>query len=90
MTLAEFKNLNKQNGFHWFDKDTMRFFKTKIELWDCCSEYFVTSEINPDGVKAYTLRRANHKTGQVSTVGTFHGFKTKAQAWKYRLEVGTE
>jgi hypothetical protein len=30
MNLTGLKALNKQNGFHWFDKKTMQFFDTKI------------------------------------------------------------
>lgn len=30
-TIAEIRALNKEKGFHFFDRDTMEFFNSKIE-----------------------------------------------------------
>lgn len=88
MRIQELKELQKANGLHFFDKSTMEFFGSKIELFDICSEFFVTSEKRPhsDDKRRFTLRRFSRLTGAVSTVGEFQGYKTKAAAWKARLE----
>lgn len=67
---------------HWFDTDSMKFFKTKLPA----SAYetnagvlFVTSEVDPSGTKAYTVRRQTVQ-GDIKTVGEFHHFPTAAAA----------
>lgn len=80
MHLYQFKELNKAKGFHWFDKDTMRFFGTRISNWDVITGYFITSEQPPHGPRTYTLRKADFDTGNVSTIGEFGQYKTMAQA----------
>lgn len=67
---------------HWFDADSMKFFKTKtpaIAYETTAGVLFVTSEVNPSGVKAYTVRR-QHVSGDIMTVGDFHHFPTAAAA----------
>lgn len=71
---------------HWFSKDTMRFFKTKILegqqkiIGD--SIYFITSEVNPSEVKAFTIRRGyiDGDSLSVETVGDFHSIPTRHRA----------
>ena len=62
----------RRPGQHWFDRDTMRFFGTRIgrvvqvgQVW-----LFVTSEKPPHGERAYNLRRMS-ETGDITTVGEF-------------------
>lgn len=80
--IRDFYQRNRPDG-HWFDADTMRFFKTKLpengyEL-STGGVYFVTRETNPSGVSAYTVRRQLHN-GDIKTVGEFHKYKTAAAA----------
>lgn len=82
MNLESFKRLNQSIGNHWFDKDTMGFFKSKIHTWDVVTGYFITSEIDWSDTKRYSIRHANFETGQVGTVGEFHSFLTLHAAKK--------
>ena len=83
MTITEIKEANKAAGFHFFERDTVRFFRSKI-----CSEvydgprysFFVTSEIGPDEIQRYTVRRYNHETHNVGTEGPFHKYERKRGA----------
>jgi hypothetical protein len=72
----EFEQLNKAKGFHWFSKDTMRFWKTRVSNWDCISGLFITSEQPPSGPRKYTLRKADFESGQVLTIGEFCAYNT--------------
>jgi len=75
MSLSSFKDLNRQRGFHWFDKLTLRYFNSKISNWDYDTGYFVSSEIAPDQVRAYTLRRGNFDTGRVMRISEFREYR---------------
>ena len=82
-TLKEAADRNRAIGHHWFDADTMRFFKTRIvsfypRTWGAC---MVTSEKGPDMVRAYSVRRVLD-TGEVDTVGPFQGYATAKAAQK--------
>lgn len=66
---------------HWFSKDTMRYFRTVLPQygWLAAGAYwFVTSEVNPSGVKAYSVRRL--RDGDIDTIGKFHSFPTSRAA----------
>lgn len=56
---------------HWFDKDTMSFFNTRLPqygLYGTDGIYFVTSEQPPGGERVYTVRRLVGR-GKIDTVG---------------------
>jgi hypothetical protein len=79
--VRDFYKRNQPDG-HWFDADSMRFFKTKlpaVAYETTAGVLFVTSEVDPSGVKAYTVRRQTVK-GDITTVGDFHSYKTAAAA----------
>jgi hypothetical protein len=81
--LSEFIQLSKSKGQHWFDADTMRFFKTRVcrSSYDCISGLFITSERGPLGAeRRYSIRKADFETGKVSTVGEFQAYATLKQA----------
>jgi hypothetical protein len=66
---------------HWFDRDSMKFFSTKlpeVAYQTNAGTLFVTSEVNPSGVKAYSVRR--YINGDIKTIGDFHSFPTAAAA----------
>lgn len=67
----EYRNRTNNTG-HFFDSDTMRFFRSRIGavrikdgIW-----YFVTSERPPHGSRAYSVRRME-LDGDITTVGEF-------------------
>jgi hypothetical protein len=88
ITIADVMEKNRDKGLHFFDKDSMKFFESKIEgkqkeplIGD---KYFITSEqFELDGRKderKYTLREFNPKTGGINTVGEFNQLKSKYHA----------
>lgn len=68
---------------HWFDEDTMRFFKTKLGDGgfeaDDGAVYFPTSEENWSGERRWSVRRLR-PDGRIDTIGEFHSLT------KYRAE----
>lgn len=78
-SMADVIAANKSIGNHWFDRATMRFFKTRIESRLIAGHRFITSECGPDGRRAYTVREAC-PDGTIDTVGEFQGYGTLAQA----------
>lgn len=87
-TLSEFKQANKTNGYHFFDRKTMNFFNSRIESSLLKGGYFITSEQieTSQGVepRKYTLRKCN-VDATVATVGGFQRFRTK-EAAKYYIK----
>jgi len=71
MKLYQFIELSKQNGSHWFDSDTMRFFRSRVSNWDVITGYFITSEKPQHGARKYSIRRGDFATGKVVTVSEF-------------------
>jgi hypothetical protein len=84
-SMADVQRANAESGGCWFDKSTMRFFKSRIETGIVKCGYgedgvataarFITSEQGPDGKRAYTIREAT-PTGDIETVGEFQGYAT--------------
>ena len=70
-------------GGHWFDRSTMTFFGTKLPGYAYVADdghYFITSERNPSGKTAFTIRHQNKVDFKIKTVGDFHAYETAAQA----------
>ncbi len=82
MTFSQFKKLNQEKGFHWFEPETMSFFQTELyeNTWDNLLGLFITSEVNPSGEKKFSVRQANFETGNVKTIGSFHSYNTLEEA----------
>lgn len=66
----EYRNRNRSG--HWFDEDTLRFFKSRIgalaivgKIW-----LFISSEKDWGRPRGYTIRRMDEK-GNISNVGEF-------------------
>jgi hypothetical protein len=88
LTMDLVKMHNKDAGHHFFDRETMRFFSSRL----CATVhegmggvFFVTSEQRKgfecaDGPRRYTVRRFNRSTGAVDTVGKFQGYPTSRAA----------
>jgi hypothetical protein len=85
-SLRLIRERNAANGGHWFDADTLHFFRSRLPT-GCVGRvdntaWFVTSEAGPFGLgpRAYTVRRADVVTGHVDTEGTFRGYSTRGAA----------
>ena len=84
-TLTEIKNANTALGHHWFEKDSMRFFSSRISPATIYHRggrtFFISSECQEPGV---TPRRWNVREalpdGRINTLGEFmvHGTRTAA------------
>ena len=82
---------NRNLGHYFFERDTMRFFQTRIGSTLYGGRYFVTSERDSDyatsvrheaawdGQRRYTVRRANGD-GSITTVGEFGQYASSAGA----------
>lgn len=71
-TIETIKAANEAIGHHFFEPDTMRFFKSRIlaEVYEGPGGvYFVSSERPPVGPREYRVRRAN-PDGTISTMST--------------------
>lgn len=59
-TMAQVREANKIIGNHWFDKDTMKHFKSKIETKLIKNKYFISSEDNFHHMREYKIRTVNY------------------------------
>lgn len=78
-TIDDVRAANEEIGNHWFERGTMRFFKTRIESDLRGGKYFVTSEQGPDNVRKFSVRRAD-PDGTIDTVGEFQAHRTRGAA----------
>lgn len=73
-TISEVRAANRRIDNHFFDRDTMRFFKSKIESGVYGGRYFITSEqFREDSSRRYTIREAK-ASGEVNTIGAFQAY----------------
>ena len=56
----------------------MRFFNSKVLPEVYKGKYFITSEVDPDGLEMHSLRLSLN--GNIETIGKFHFFETKKDA----------
>lgn len=78
-SMADVRAANRRAGQHFFDRDTMQFFHSKIESGLLMGRYFITSERPPDAAREYTIREAKDN-GHIDTIGGFRGFPSLAKA----------
>ena len=72
-----------ENGGHFFDRATMRFFRSRVSKYLLPNRCFVTSEQYDDKTpRLYTVRRFRADFCEVDTVGEFQQYRTSAQAKK--------
>src|SRR5271166_1281025 len=72
-------------GRHWFDRDTMRFFKTRLPQGGYTSVdgkrvYFVTSEHGPHMPRKYSVRVWDRETRGIGTMGEFNSYTSRSAA----------
>jgi hypothetical protein len=81
------KQRNRDAGFHFFDRETLRFFGSHVLPYTWARKdgttFFVTSEQRPDSEdpRRFTVRVFNPRTGTVSTHGRFQQHATRAEAF---------
>ena len=79
------ERLAERKGSHFFEKDTMRFFKSRV-IYDVFPSkngvYFVTSEKKgfSDNTRVFNVRFIDINTGSIDTINGFGAYETKAQA----------
>lgn len=75
-TLAAIRQANRDADGHWFDRDTLRFFRSKIlrtVYQGPGGVYFVSSEQFDDASpRRYTVRQFDPADGSVTTFGEFN------------------
>lgn len=86
-SIDEIRQANAARGHHFFDRDTLRFFGSRIHetIYPVPGgAYFVTSEKNFDGTERhYTVRQAYSgcgRRGEVVTVDGFQGYASRSGA----------
>jgi hypothetical protein len=78
-TIQQIKDANHTSGGHWFEPDTMRFFRSRVS-GPVIANMFVSSEDDRlGGGRRYTIRQVRDD-GDISTVGEFQQYGTKAAA----------
>ena len=77
--LQDVVRANDEAGQHWFDADTMEFFKSRLESDLIDGRYFISSEHGPYGPRAFSVRMAD-EDAHIQTVGEFMGYATKTDA----------
>ena len=79
-SMAEVKETNKKNGFHYFDAKTMKYFNSKILTPLILGKYFITSEkfISSSGYSetSYTICKAREN----ASIDRIKTFETKQSA----------
>lgn len=76
ISMTEIQRLYKERNpdGHWFDEDTMKFFKTKLPAGGYRKgpdTLFATSECGPTNVRKWSVRRLK-ENGEIETVGEFN------------------
>ena len=79
MTMADVREANQRAGQFFFARDTMRFFRSKVESTLYKNATFVTSEQAGRCPKRYAIRRFIPETGEVKTLATNIRDKTTAR-----------
>lgn len=82
-TLGDVERLNASSGKHFFDADTLRFFKSRIDYgYDLLyGRFFITTEKDGDLPRRASIRAAMDD-GSIETVGEFQQFASPAVAVK--------
>lgn len=95
-TIQKMAEANASNGYHFFDKNTCRFFHTRfcyssVTYGDEKSVYFVTSETTYSGrSRKYTVRRFNVSDSTVDNVGEFLQYSDARVAKKVAKDLARE
>ena len=81
MTVADAKRIYEKGGGHFFDKETLIWWKSKVMPDLYGDKYFITSEPDYDGKdRRFTIREFTKGYKSVETVGEFRQYGTIAEA----------
>ena len=91
MTIADVKQANKDAGYYFFSRDTMRFFGTRIVSTLYKNNTFITTDYTgfERNNRAYSVRVFHPETGIVNTAkfpdgqSTFNKFSTIESAREF-------
>lgn len=80
-SLDQARDNSERAGFHWFDRDTLRYFGSRVHSTFYAGGFFVSSEYRgwDRRGRAYSVRRAL-PDGRIERVGDFLAYDTRAQA----------
>ena len=82
-TMAQIRETNKATGRKFFERDTMRFFDSRVHGQVYGGRYFITSErfhgSSGSGPRRYTVRFAKD-SGDITTVGEVGQYESRAAA----------
>lgn len=82
-TINSIQAAMRQRGSHWWDPDTMRFFRCKVMPTVYQGDggvYFVSSEAYREESRAYSVRKFDPVEADIDTVGEMGQYKTKVVA----------
>lgn len=89
-TMADVRRANKAAGLHFFDRDTMRFFRSRIVSGLYAGRFFVTAEAHHSWRELrYSIREAD-ASGEVRTVFDFGPFDVLKDARHRARELARE
>lgn len=89
-TIADVKRVHKEKGYHFFDKDTMEFWGSRIESVLYKNMCFVTSELDFNGEnRFYNVRQFDPETCHINTIGKFNYYLKKEDSIEVAKAVGT-
>ena len=79
-TIAQIRDANMRAGFHFFERDTMRFFDSRVvKAGPYCGPggvFFITSEqfhgSQGDGPRGFTVRQFKPDSGDVDSASDFN------------------
>ena len=83
MTINDIQSQMRVRGSHWWDPDTMRFFRTRTVgpvFEGPGGIYFATSDRQYDDSRAYCVRRYDPTDRDISTVGEIGQYKSRTGA----------
>lgn len=81
-TLTEVKNFHISKGGHWFDRDTMKYFRTKIHTKLIGGKYFIYSNQIPYENRIYKIAEATNE-GNIFPITSAPRFENINDAKKY-------
>lgn len=86
-SIEQIREANRERGHHFFDADTMRFFRSRVLSRIVDGRFFVTSEqfVSSTGAadaRRYTIREALPDGDVVTAADSFQEYATAAQAYK--------
>ena len=92
--IYDIRDVKSKHRGHFFDKDAMRFFNSRLvdEVFPSLGKvYFVTSEkFDYNSPRKFSVRVLNLDTGSIDTVGDFHALESRTVALSMALNCAYE